>query len=65
MQWRNAVGGVLGTSVVKRYTGHTGGTWDRALATLVPPVGTAQASVKMVVGGLTGTIDVDDVSLRP
>jgi hypothetical protein len=63
VDWRNASNSIIGSSVVKTYTSHTGGKWDETAADLVAPAGTTNAVVWMVVSSLNTTIYVDDFAL--
>jgi hypothetical protein len=62
--WRSAAGATLRNDTVKTYTAATGGAWDHAMASLVAPVGTASAYVRMEVTSLNATIYADDFTLR-
>jgi len=59
VRWRTASDSSIKTHTVKRYSGPTVG-WENATATVVAPVGTAKALVRMNLSSLSATIYVDD-----
>jgi hypothetical protein len=50
---------VISTSVIRTYSASTNNTWNEARASLVPPPGTTNALIQMVVSSLNATIYVD------
>lgn len=63
IRWKDAGGGALMTTTVKRYSAATSG-WKLASATLTPPLGALTVQVLMVASSLKADIYVDDVSLQ-
>jgi hypothetical protein len=60
--WRDAANRTLRTSVVRTYSTHTAGAWNKAAASIVAPAGTTNAVLTMQVTNLNATIYVDDVT---
>ncbi len=61
--WRNASNGVIRTDTVGTLSAATG-RWRPLGSTLVAPLGTSNAVVRMAVSSLNATLYVDDVTLR-
>ena len=63
MKWLDGSGVVIGTTptpiTTTPYTAPTNG-WEQVVASLVPPLGTTNADVRMVATSLNATIYVDD-----
>ena len=63
VRWRTATDSSIKTDTIKTYSGPTVG-WDNATSSLVAPVGTAKAQVRMNVSSLNATLYVDDFTFN-
>src|SRR5690606_1792222 len=62
--WLSSGNTFVSSSVVRSYYQATNG-WTQARGEVVAPSGAATALVRVVVSGLNGTLDVDDIAVWP